>query len=567
MKALRWIWKVIRQVSENDLQNHAAEMAYFAMMAVFPFFLLLTTAVAFLPIPDLFAETMDLLREIAPEEVVKLVKETVREVTTNKKTNLLSATLIVCVWMASGAMSSTTRGLNKAFGLKDPRHYARFFGLSLLMTLMLGLLLVIGIVIILLGPRIQDFVFEYVNLGRFGEVAFQIVRNLIPLFFLFVVHAGIYWLCPAMKKKFRIFSPGTLFSVTSWILVSLGFKLYLDQFNNYDKLYGSLGAVILCLVWFYLMSFVLLIGGQIDAVLHPEYKAPINESERPKTEPLPWKLIGISIALLILVPLGIRQFLEPSSFTPRAHEIGGEISDLVKKGIASGHRRFVNTAFTNILKDHVDAEGNVDYAALAQDLDRLDGYLDSLDKVNLAELRSEDIQALLLNLYNATALRMAAVNEKEIRTLRDIPHAHSQPVARLAGKKKSLDGIRDNLLRVYFKDDPRLLCALTELSVSGPKIHPFAFEGTLLDRQLDQVIRELLAPPQTTLEGDKLMLPFVFGRFRPDFEAATESGRIADYIRPWLTPEHQAFLKEHPDSIEFRQPNTLLNRRVPPSQK
>ncbi len=562
MKALRWIWKVIRQVSENDLQNHAAEMAYFAMMAVFPFFLLLTTAVAFLPIPDLFAETMDRLREIAPDEVVRLLQETIREVTTKKKADLLSATLIVCVWMSSGAMSSTTRGLNKAFGLKDPRHYARFFGLSLLMTFMLGMLLIIGIVVILLGPRIEGLLFEYVDLGNVGRVAFKILRNLVPLFFLFVVHSGIYWLCPAMKKKFRIFSPGTLFSVTSWIVVSIGFKAYLDQVNNYDKLYGSLGAVILSLVWFYMMSFVILIGGQIDAVLHPEYKAAINEETRAKKEPLPWKLIGLSVAILILVPLGISKFLSPSSLTPIAQDVGGKISELAKISLDSGTQRFSNAKFAAILKKHVNAAGRVDYQALAADIKPLDDYIESVGQAKIETLRPEDLQALLINLHNAAALRLAAKNEKGLRTLRDVGNAFTRHVARIAGRNVSLHEIRDGILRVHFSKDPRQLCALTDLEQTAPKLQQFAFEGINLDAQLNAVVKELLQPPFTVVKDKNITLPWVFALFRPSFEAATKDGKLTSYILPVVSDDCRQVIEEQPNlEFQFRPVDNRLNRK------
>ncbi len=562
MRLLRWIWKVTRQVAENDLQNHAAEMAYFAMMAVFPFFLLLTTAVAFLPIPDLFGETMILLQKIAPEEVIRLLEETIFEVTTIKKTNLLSATLIVCVWMSSGAMSSTTRGLNKAFGLKDPRHYARFFGLSLLMTFMLGMLLVIGIVVILLGPRIEEFVFNYVNLGGIGESAFKIVRNLIPLFFLFVVHAGIYWLCPAMKKKFRIFSPGTLFSVTSWIVVSVGFKLYLDQVNNYDKLYGSLGAVILCLVWFYMMSFVLLIGGQIDAVLHPEYKANLSDATVAPKEPLPWKLVAISVAILILVPLGISKFLTPASFTPIAQDVGGEISDLLRRSLRSGSQHYNQSKLTAFLKNHVDENGLVEFAAVAQDIETLDSYIADIAKVKIETLTPSDLQALLINLYNASALRLVAVQEKGLRSIRDIEDAYDQNVATLAGHEVSLHDIRDRILRVHFGDDPRQLCALSNMSLTAPKLQRYALEGMTIDQQLNDICRELLHPPFTTVKGNTITLPWVFVKFRPSFEGAAKDKKLETFIRPFVNEECAQVIDSDEGAIlEFRPANHHLNRR------
>ena len=545
-------------------------MAYFAMMAVFPFFLLLTTVVAFLPIPDLFdRRSLQLLADFAPEEVVRLLRGTIREVTQEKKVNLLSASLIVCIWMASGAMSSTTRGLNKAFGLKDPRRYFRFFGLSLLMTLMLGMLLIVGIVVILLGPRLEEFVLYYleqqrnIDIGNFGRFVFRILRNLLPILFLFIVHSGIYWLCPAMKKKFRIFSAGTLFSVTSWVGVSIGFKLYLDQFNNYDRFYGSLGAVILSLVWFYLMSFMLLIGGQIDAVLHPEYKANVNEETPANNEPLPWKLVGITVLILVLVPLGIRNVIDIGDFTPMAKKVGGELSEQVRMSIENGTKRRSNLELTRILERHVDEKGTIDYAALAKDAESLEAWLEGLAEVEVASLDKDHLRALLINAYNAAAILMAARQESSIETPMDVKDFRSRKVVRLAGKDLSLDDIRDGILRSDFPDDPRQLCALHDATLGSPKLRPRAYEGILLDQQLDTAVREYLRPPWTRTEDGKLWLPIVIAKYRGEFEAAAEDGALTTYVSRYLSDEARVLLEEKGEKvIEFRtQADNALNRR------
>ena len=561
MKALRWIWKVVRQVAENDLHNHAAEMAYFTMMAVFPFFLLLTTAVAFLPIPNLFVESMDLLRTFAPAEVIRLLEDTIYEVTTVRKTNLLGATLIVCIWMSAGAMSSTTRGLNKAFGLRDPRHYVRFFGLSLFMTFALGLLVVLAIVVILLGPKIEYTVLRQIDLGWFGEILFKVLRNFVPVFFLFLAHAGIYWLCPAMKRKFRIFTPGTLFSVSAWIAVSFGFKAYLEQVNNYDRLYGSLGAVILCLFWFYLMSIILLIGGQIDALIHPEYKAPTSPAGEPLRQPFPWKLVLTFLVVLVGVPLGIRSFLSESSFTPAPRDVGGTLSTLIQKSLESGNLQLNHIEFDQLLKKHVNEAGMVDYPGLEKDLPILEAYLAKTKDYKIETLDGDALHALLLNLHNAGALRIAAKNYGKIRYLRDVSDAYEQAIATLGGEEISLSSIRDRILRFYFKD-PRQIFALNDSSRSTPHLQRFAFNGETLPAQLDQVTKLALSPPQTIIEDGKILLPAVVARFREDFEDAAADRQLASWLKPHLNEEMQAILNSKgAEAFEFKKADVSLNAR------
>ncbi|MCB9833914.1 MAG: YihY family inner membrane protein [Planctomycetes bacterium] len=561
MKALRWIVKVIREVVKNDLPNHAAEMAYFAMMAVFPFFLLLTTVVAFLPVPDLFAVTMARLRDVAPEEMVGLLQETIREVTTVRKTNLLGATLLVCLWMSAGAMSSTTRGLNKAFGLKDPRRYVRFFGLSLVMTCLLGLLLIIAILLLLLGPRIESFVLARISLGWFGEVLFVLLRNMVPIFFLFLTHAGLYWLCPAVKRRFRVFTPGTFFSVLGWIAVSYGFKLYLDQVNNYDKLYGSLGAVIISLFWFYLMSMVLLIGAQIDAVLHPEYKTPVTESGDPIRQPFPWKLLTVFLLAMVGIPVGIRGCLSREDFTPQAHSIGGKLAESIARSLESGQADMDHDDLGALLAAVVDDQGLVDYPALEKRADELDHYLRRFEDLDIAGLQAEELKAALINLYNASALRLVLHNFRQVHFINDIPARDDRAVARLAGQPVSLSNIRDGMLRTDFAD-ARSFFALCDGSRGSPPLMPFAYEGERLSAQLDEVTRRNLRPPRTVVTNGKVELPAVVDRFKSSFQAMALDGRLSSALAPYVYDAAMAMIHLRGDeALSFRNEDPAINRR------
>lgn len=561
MKAFRWIFKVVREVLNNDLPNHAAEMAYFAMMAVFPFFLLLTTVVAFLPVPDLFAETMAKLREVAPEEMVGLLQDTIREVTTVRKTNLLGATLLVCLWMSAGAMGSTTRGLNKAFGLRDPRRYVRFAGLSLAMTCLLGLLLVIAILLLLLGPRLEIYVLDRINLGWFGEVLFVLLRNMVPIFFLFVTHAGLYWLCPAVKRRFRIFTPGTLFSVLGWIAVSYGFKLYLDQVNNYDKLYGSLGAVIISLFWFYLMSMVLLIGAQVDAVLHPEYKTPVTETGEPIRQPFPWKLVTVFIAAMIAIPFGIRSCLTREDFTPVARDVGGKIGAAIARSIASGKVEFDHHDFSALLAAYVDPEGLVDYVGLEGHAEELDAYLKRFEHLDIAALAPAELEAALINLHNAAAMRLVLAYHRHVHFIQDIPDYAGRQVARLAGEPVSLSDIRDGMLRPHFSD-PRCLLALNDGSRGAPPLMAFAYEGEILDEQLESVTRINLRPPRTIVQRGQIVLPAVVDRFSSDFKIMALDGRLATALMPYVNDAGLAMIQQKGEgALSFRNEDPAINKR------
>jgi hypothetical protein len=232
------------------------------------------------------------------------------------------------------------------------------------------------------------------------------------------------------------------------------------------------------------------------------------------------------------------------------------------KSIESGTQRFTNLPFTNILKKHVDENGMVDYSALAADIETLDRYLESIAKADIASMRKEDLQATMINLYNAAALKMAATNENELKTLRDVGSAYTRPAAKIAGQDVSLEEIRDGILRVYFDNDPRQLLALSDLGMTAPRPQQFAFEGVDLDKQLREVTRRILSEPITVVNGQTMTLPYVFARFRPSFEKVAKDGYLGNFIRPYLDLENvKIFDQKTPATLKFRPANNALNRR------
>lgn len=557
-KAVKWVWSLVKKVIENDLQSHAAEMAYFAMMAVFPFLLLLTAGIAFLEIPDLFDRTMAEVRAIAPPDTVTLIEDTVREVTTEKKTALAVSTMLLSIWMSVGAMGATTRGLNRAFGRRNPRTYFGFLGVSLTMTLVLGVLLITSILVLMLGPVAWSLVRSQVDLGPTWEILFRVFRIVVPVFFLFIAHAGIYWLCPAIERRFRIFTPGTAFSVLSWIVVSIGFQVWLSHSNNYDKLYGGLGVVILTLVWFYLMALVLLIGGQIDAMLHPELKVRVNDDGEPVAAPFPWRFILIFAAVVALGVVVIKTQVDSGSFTPTPTSIGGDLAAKIAAARTGGTKRFDHSELSRFLAGVVNDAGLVDYTAARADRARLDEYLDRAAKADVAELTTDALHAFLINVHNAAAIRLALDlgADRGARSLAEMPDAYTRVVIHLDGTPLSLGDLEDRLLRHEFSD-PRHHFVLNDASVGAAPLARAAYTGDTLDAALDAAARRILADVPRT--GDRVKLPGFIQRYGDDFRAAGE-GSIAKFIAPFTAPGTRELLEERgDDAIVFEPLDRSLN--------
>lgn len=542
-KAAKWLWRVATEFVGNDLHNHAAEMAYFAMMSVFPFFLLLTALLTFVPIPMVFGEAMTALRELAPAGVVDVLESTVRDVSAQLKMNLVSITAVACIWMSIGAMGSTTRGLNKAFGLKDPRHYVRFFGLSLLMALVIGIILILAIATVMASPLIHDAVVSRVNLGAFGNILFIVLRYALTLFFLLLTHAGLYWLCPAVKRSFRLFTPGAVFSVTSWVLVSYGLRVYLSHFNSYDRIYGSLGAVILMLFWFYLMSMLLLLGAQIDAVLHPEYKMPEASAEQIAPRPRPARTLLIALGIFA-VAMAALLFLRPESFVPTAAPLGGDVGAAVSRSLESGKEKLDHSDLEEILSMCRFRDGTLDVTQiLAINEPAIERYLSRFETTELGELQPEELHALLLNISTAAGLKIILSRTLTAPIPEPLtPTDKSRRFIQLQGELLSLNDIEHRLLRPFFKD-PRDLFCVEALSQTPLAFAPFAFNGDDLSGQLSLVAFGGLRSPWVFIEGETVILPAFIQRYASDFDSY--SGGLKGFLIRFMRGERQSLISQN----------------------
>lgn len=566
--SLRRAWRFSRdlykQVLDNDLYNHAAEMAYYGMMAVFPFFLLVTVLLGFLPIPDLFGEIMRLLADYAPPRVVTLLEETVREVTSVQDLPLpkLVLTLSVCLWWTLGAMGSTTRGLNKAFGSKCPRNYGKYLLLNFGFTLVFSQLLLVAMVLIMLGPVIHEEIAARIDLGALEPWALRTFRWAVVLLMLFVTHAGIYWICPAMKRKFRLFTPGTIFVVASWIAVSYGLRVYLQYVHSYDMVFGSLGTVVILLFWFFLMAFLLLFGAAIDAVLHPEDVREWSDAEmRAAQRPFSWRMAMVTGLVTVGIPIAILLSLEPDSFTPNAHLIRGDLKQAVDVSMSSGDQKFESPEVDRLLRAHVDpATGLVDYEALRGEREAIDAWLQRVEEVDIQRLDPRHLEAMLGNLYTIGVWVMVLDGHANGRAVTERSPAALRTFVKLAGEHPvSLIDIKNRLLRPLF-EDPRLVLALHDGSRSRPPLLPEALDGDRLDAQLERVVEMSLTPPWTAVQEDRIVLPRLFELYAADFREA--EGSLVAWLRARLPAEAQALLDASGiEALAFSPADSQLNRR------
>lgn len=251
-----------RGLSRVGLRHRAASMAYNFFIALFPSFIFLFTLIPFIPI-DNFQETLFLaVKSIMPGNAFETIQDTIKEIIHNQNSKLLSFGFIAALYFSTSGIDAMMDAFNKSIHIKDKRPPWKHQLVAVLLVLMLTLTLLLGIGIIIGTQLIIDLVFQ-------NETAHQIWLNIlqwlvVAALFMFII--GIFYrFGPAQRMHKHFISPGVLLATFLIILTSLLFAWYVNNFGRYNALYGSIGSIIVVLIWIYYNSMMLVIGFELDA--------------------------------------------------------------------------------------------------------------------------------------------------------------------------------------------------------------------------------------------------------------------------------------------------------------
>src|ERR671913_244494 len=281
MSATQLVKRVIAEVQKDNCAVYAAALAYYFLFALFPFFLFLTALLGYLPIPNLMDQIIGLLAQVMPGEALSLVKENVAKLVSQQRGGLLSFGIVAALWTSSSALTGISDALNHAYDVEEGRPFWKVRGMAILLTVGLSIFLIASIILLMFGPQIGGWIADLVGLGRAFEIAWNILRWPVILILVITAVAAIYYFAPDVDQSWKWITPGSVLAVIIWILISLGFSFYVNNFGSYDKTYGSIGAIIVLLTWMYVSGFVILVGGEINAEL--EHASAEGKAPRKKT--------------------------------------------------------------------------------------------------------------------------------------------------------------------------------------------------------------------------------------------------------------------------------------------
>ena len=257
-----FFWKGLM---EGSITTRASSLAFNFFLAFFPSIIVFFTLIPYIPITGLQETLMDLLSAVLPQSTNKITFETLDDIINNPRGGLLSLGFILALYFATNGINSLIEAFNASFHIRESRSLIRQRILSLGLTLLLSIMLIIAIILIIFGELSINYLTEYELISNNAGKLILYGKWFIILLMLFFGISTLFHLGPALKNKWKLFTPGSIFATIFIIVTSIVFNYYINNFAQYNKVYGSIGTLMIILLWMYFNSIILLTGFELNA--------------------------------------------------------------------------------------------------------------------------------------------------------------------------------------------------------------------------------------------------------------------------------------------------------------
>lgn len=266
--------RTVKEFSDDNLMDWAAALTYYAVLALFPALIVLVALLGLLgQFPETFEALLDIVRRLGPPSAVDTFAEPLRAVVAQKAAagTLLGVGLGAALWSASGYIGAFIRASNAVYEVEEGRPFWKLRPLQIAITLVMTLsLAVVAVALVVSGP-LAEAIGAVIGLGDTALTVYRIAKWPVLVAFVMLLFALLYHVAPNVRQpRFRWVSAGGVVAVLVWIAASAGFALYVGNFGSYSKTYGSLGSVIVFLVWLWISNLALLFGAELDSELERE---------------------------------------------------------------------------------------------------------------------------------------------------------------------------------------------------------------------------------------------------------------------------------------------------------
>jgi len=262
--AMEFIKGFLDKINKDDSIAYAYQLTYGLLLSIFPFLIFLMTLIAYLGLDTSYI--LDFMKTSFPEDIFELMSGPVVDLVLNQRGGLLSASVFLAIYTSSGGFRAFMKGMNKSMGFVDRRGIFYKYIISILWVVLLATTILVALIGIVFGKQILSLISSYFpNFPAEGVI--DILRILVPVALLFAILSLAYMFIPVKNIKFKHAFPGAISSTILWITVTFVFQFYINNYANYSRFYGTLGALIGLMLWLLFTSIIMILGSSLNSYL------------------------------------------------------------------------------------------------------------------------------------------------------------------------------------------------------------------------------------------------------------------------------------------------------------
>lgn len=264
------IWQVVKRIDAHDLLGRAAQLSYYFLLALFPLLIFMSAIMGrlFAHERDFYFRMLSYLQNVMPPSAFELLSGTLREITQEAVGGKVTLGLAGSLWIASSGMEAIINGLNVAYAVPEVRAWWWRRMVAIGLTVCMGVLVAAAVFLILASNAMADAIGGYVpafeQIGRLSTA----LQWVVGILFLLLALSLVFRFAPNLRQpRWEANLPGAIATLVCWLAASAIFKFYLRSFGSFDHTYGSLGAVIVLLIWLYVSGAAILVGGELNSII------------------------------------------------------------------------------------------------------------------------------------------------------------------------------------------------------------------------------------------------------------------------------------------------------------
>lgn len=271
-KERKWILfidQMAYRFKDDNVTSIGSQLAYYLVLSIFPFLIFLLNMVQFTPLAS--GDVLDSLLVVLPGDTQNMIADIVNGVIDGSSGTLLSISVIAGLWTASSGIMQLIKAINKAYDYEETRSFVLLKLVAIVFTLILAVVIVLVFGLLIFGELIGHKLFTLVNISSAFTVIWPTLRIGLTLVFMIITFTFLYKFAPAFPKgsrtSFKDALPGSIFTTLGWVISSTLFSFYVNNFGKYSVTYGSLGGIIVFLIWLFISSIIIVLGGEVNATV------------------------------------------------------------------------------------------------------------------------------------------------------------------------------------------------------------------------------------------------------------------------------------------------------------